>query len=134
LPHVQMEHGVDPKAFLLEGLGDISDVELFHNNLIVAIYRRPEKTAGGIILTDKHRDEDVYQGKIGMVVKLGPNAFKGDDAWNWPDIKEGDWVVFRPSDGWSMSIRGKGKTDPVLCRRLKDTSIEGRIPNPDMIW
>ena len=61
-------------------------------------------------------------------------VFVRHGSWSMPDIKVGDWVFFRASDGWNMSIRGDGQKEPVQCRRLKDTSIEGRIPHPDMIW
>jgi len=135
LPHILMDHSaVDPREELFERLGDISDIELFHNNVVVAIYKRPEKTKSGIILTSSHLEEDVYQGKCGLVVKMGPSAFQSDGNWSMPDIKVGDWVFFRASDGWNMSIRGNDKKEAVQCRRLKDTSIEGRITHPDMIW
>lgn len=135
MPHVLMNHAVDPKTDIMDRLGDISDIELFHNNVIVAIYQRPNKTAGGILLTDKHLEEDYLQGKVGLVIRVGPQSFKDDSgSWTWSDIKVGDWVFFRASDGWSMSVRAKDKSEPIKCRRLKDTSIEGKISDPDLIW
>ena len=134
MPHVIMEHDTDPKTKILEELGDISDVEVFHNSVIVAIYQRPERTRGGLILTEQHRGEDAYQGKTCLVVKVGPRAFQSDDAWVWDNIGVGDWVYIRASNGWNLSLRGKDKTKPVLCRMVKDTSIEGKVSDPDMIW
>ena len=127
---VAMDHKVDPKKDLLDKIGDISKFEIFNNQILVAVYIRPEKTKGGIYLTDNNRAEDKYQGKVGLVLKMGPSAFV-DDTQNWfKDITVGqdDWIVFRPSDGWSVEING------VLCRILDDTSVRGKVDRPDRVW
>jgi len=72
MPYRRMNHSVDPKKVILDEMGDISKVELFNNQVLVAIYMRPEKTASGILLPGQTRDEDKYQGKAGLVIKLGP--------------------------------------------------------------
>jgi len=125
-----MKHAVDPREAILKEVGDLSSVEIFNNQILVAIYIRPEKTSGGIILANQTRDEDKWQGKMGLVLKKGPSAFI-DESQNWfngIDVAVGDWVFFRPSDGWGLEVNG------VLCRLLDDTVIRGRTPNPDMIW
>jgi len=43
-------------------------------------------------------------------------------------MKVGDWVFYRASDGWSITI------DNILCRVMDDTAIRGRIPHPDTVW
>lgn len=129
MPHMPMYHEVDPKQALLDALGDISEYNVFHNEIIVAVYIRPTKTKSGIILTDQHVDEDRYQSKVGLVVKLGPAAFAPSGEWQWDTkVEIGDWVVFRPSDGWNQTING------VLCRALNDVNVRGSIPHPDMVW
>jgi co-chaperonin GroES (HSP10) len=130
MPYVRMTHDVDPKKVILDELGDISDVELYHNQVLVAIYIRPEKTKSGLYLSSQTRDEDKYQGKVGLVVKTGPQAFK-DDTGKWfkdVAISPHDWVYFRPSDGWQVTLHG------VLCRIIDDTDIRGRLPAPDAVW
>lgn len=125
-----MKHTVDPREAILKEVGDLSSVEIFNNQILVAIYIRPEKTSGGIILANQTRDEDKWQGKMGLVLKKGPSAFI-DESQNWfngIDVAVGDWVFFRPSDGWGLEVNG------VLCRLLDDTVIRGRTPSPDMIW
>lgn len=126
----KMFHVVDPKKELRDAINKgLEGFELFNNQVLVAIYVRPEKTASGIILTDKYRDEDKFQGKVGLVVKKGPLAFTGDDDW-FRDIEVNidDWVLFRPSDGWQVNVDG------VPCRVLNDISVKGKIPNPDLVW
>ena len=130
MPPMLMTHETDPKQTLLDEIGDISEFQVFHNDVIVAVYLRPEKTASGIYLTDRHRDEDRFQSKVGLVVKMGPDAFEDDTGtwFNGVKVKVGDWVWFRPSDGFNLTL------SKVLCRALKDTSIRGTVPFPDMIW
>lgn len=127
---IAMDHSVDPKKELLNNLGDLSAFEIFNNQVLVAVYIRPDKTKGGIYLTDKARDEDRYQGKVGLVIAMGPTAFV-DDSQSWfkgVSIDLHDWVVFRPSDGWSLEFNG------VLCRILDDTVIRGKIDRPDRVF
>lgn len=38
-----MQHDVDPKDDLLKKLGNVKDIEIFHNQLLCAVYIRPEK-------------------------------------------------------------------------------------------
>ena len=125
-----MDHALDPKKELISVLGDTSNVEIFNNQILVAIYIRPEKTVGGIILTNTIRDEDKWQGKVGLVIKKGPSAFV-DDNKNWFNgitLDVNDWVIFRPSDGWGLTING------IMCRLLEDTVIRGRVSHPDQVF
>ena len=71
-----MKHTVDPREAILKEVGDLSSVEIFNNQILVAIYIRPEKTSGGIILANQTRDEDKWQGKMGLVLKKGPSAWE----------------------------------------------------------
>ena len=125
-----MQHDVDPKKKLREEVGDLKKVEIFNNQVLVGVYIRPQKTKSGIYLTERTTDEDKYQGKIGLVLKKGDSAFVDPDN-QWfanVNINEGDWVLFRPSDGWSVTING------VLCRILDDHAIRGRVDQPDRAW
>lgn len=130
MPFMIMDHAVDPKQKLLDDLGDISNVEIFNNQILVAVYIRPAKTKSGIYLSEQSRDEDKMQGKVGLVVKKGPSAFV-DDANEWfkdVSVEVNDWVVFRPSDGWGITVNN------VLCRMIDDTAIRGKVDAPDRVW
>ena len=129
MPHMPMSHDEDPKQNLLDQLGDISQVELFHNQVLLAVYLRPEKTKSGLILTANHLDEDKYQSKVGLLVKRGPLAFEQDGNWfTGMTFQDHEWLIFRPSDGWSITVNG------VLCRIFDDISIKGRAPHPDSVY
>ena len=130
MPQMAMKHDVDPKKDLLTTLGDTSGVDVFNNSVLVAIYVRPSRTKSGIYLTDSYTSEDRIQGKAGLVVKKGPRAFV-DERGEWfadADINEGDWVIFRPSDGWAINVNG------VACRLIDDTAIRGKVDQPDRVW
>ena len=129
MPQMPMLHEQDPKQTILDALGDISNVELFHNQVLLATYLRPTKTKSGLILTDSHVDEDKYQSKVGLLIKMGPLAFEQDGNWfNGMEFHEHDWLIFRPSEGWSITVNN------VLCRIFDDVNIKGRIQDPDSVY
>ena len=130
MPPRMMEHDVDPKVVLKEQIGNIDSFDIYNNQILIAVYVRPEKTKSGIFLPDAHRAEDQFQSKVGLVLKKGPAAFEGDDSLWFKDMKIelDDWIVFRPSEGWAITVNG------VLCRMLDDTSVRGKIDAPDKIW
>ena len=130
MSNIAMLHEKDPKEVLLEQVGDLSKIEVFNMQVLVAVYIRPEKTKSGLYLSDKARDEDRYQSKVGLIIKKGPTAFVDKDGewFSGLEIKEGDWIVFRPSDGWNITVNG------TLCRMLDDMSVRARIEHPDQVW
>jgi len=133
----------DPKQALLDGVGDTSLYEPFHALILVATYVAPPKMMKGpngeniqFHLTDRTRQEDRYQGKIGLVLSVGPRAFV-DDAVNkfgGVTVKAGDWVVYRASDGFEMFFVDKNGRDGTPCRLLEDVNIKGRVSDPACIY
>ena len=138
MPSAAMLHEIEPRALIQDKVGDLKNVEIFGNDVLIAIYKRPEKTKSGIILSEKYRDEDIYQGKVGLILKIGPVAFVDELGCTFRDIRVGDWVVFRPSDGWQVTLNTlKGnisKENTVDCRILSDVSIRMRVLHPDSIY
>ena len=130
MPFMRMHHVEDPKETILNELGDVSGIQLFNNQVMVATYVRPDVTSGGIMLPGATRDEDKYQGKVGLVIKKGGQAFV-DTKSVWFDgveVNVGDWIYFRPAEGWSLVVHG------VPCRILDDVDVRGVLPAPDVIW
>lgn len=120
----------DLAAKILENIGDLEGIKLIGNSVLVGIYVRPEKTAGGLYITDTTRQEDEYQGKVGLVLKVGPRAY--DREWqklygeNVPKV--GDWITFKVYDTWMTKING------TLCRMLKDTETRAIVDHPEMVY
>ena len=75
MPQREMDHANDPRQALKEQIGNIDDIEIFNNQILVAVYIRPEKTKSGIYLPDNNRAEDQYQSKIGLELKKDSTAF-----------------------------------------------------------
>lgn len=129
MPAMAMWHETDPKECILSALGDLSGFELTKNQVLIGVYERPSKTKSGLHLADITRDEDKFQGKVGMIVKLGPDAFVDDEKWTFSlKLSVGNWVFIRASEGFALTINGK------LCRIADDVDVRGRISHPDMVW
>jgi co-chaperonin GroES (HSP10) len=121
----------DQKAELMAAVGDLSNVELLNNKVLVGIYIEPETTKGGIILSAGRVKESVWQGTVGLVLKKGNTAFKDEPEtgthFHGQDVEVGDWVVFRPGDARRVQIKG------VDCRLVEDTLIDMVISSPEVI-
>jgi co-chaperonin GroES (HSP10) len=130
---IRMQHDKDPREEILERTKTyIENIHLTGAQVLLGIYRRPTKTAGGIELPDSYRDEDIYQGKAGLILKIGPVPIDKDDddffGGRFPKV--GDWVVYRPSDGFPMDFGDKQK-----CRILQDRrQIKMIVNEPDLIF
>lgn len=130
MPQRLMVHETDPVLELMGKIGDLKGIDVFHNQVLAAVYQRPAKTASGIYLPDQHLGEDAFQSKVALIVKTGADAFN-DPTGKWfrdVDLKVGDWIFFRASDGWNITVNN------VLCRMLDDTVIRGKVTHPDQVW
>jgi hypothetical protein len=127
----------DPKAALLERAGPLTDYRIFHNNVLVATYI-PSEMIGSIIRPDRNLAESRWQGKVGLVLKCGPLAFKDDSLARFGGItiNVGDWVIYRPSDGTELFIKDhKGAlNDGLPCRIIEDTLLKGDTADPSLIY
>ena len=148
-------------------LGDISQEEVFGRQVLCAVYvrpnhqqvKRPDGTVGRMCITTKAQEEDIWQGKVMLVLKMAPGAFKGEadylsDMFGTSDPaklpKVGDWLFAQPSSGVAMSIEGEGAARPQdvdyrgeptdkfewdgwRCRILSDDLFFGRMSAPHVI-
>ena len=128
----------DTKDFVDRVLGDIDDIEVEHNWVLVVKHIR-QVVARGVIAAPASEIEDRWQGKVGLILKKGPAAFQDDKdqrinfhGFN-PDI--GDWVIFRNSDGWDVDLgHRKGRIAYLSCRFIQDAFIVGRTKYPGRIY
>ena len=131
---VQMKHTVDPKKEIWDDVKPyLDDVEPIGTEVLLAVYLRPERTAGGIIvdLGDKGmKAEDRYQGKVGLVLKMGPVAFTEDDRHHWggriPQV--GDWLAVSVGDTWSCELGNR------RCRIVEDIHCKLILQRPDIVY
>lgn len=120
----------DPKKAILDHVGDLSGVEVLSNAILIAIYVRPEKTAGGIYRPGSNIQEDLWQGKAGLILKLGNEAFKDTDQnkFNGYTLKVGDWVAFRINDSWMLHVKN------TPCRLVQDINIKLKLTDPSVVF
>lgn len=126
---MEIAQASDPKQAIIDLVGDLSNVQLFSGRVLVGIYVAPEKTSGGIIRPNANVKEDIWQGSVGLVLKLGHLAFKDDEQnkFHGQSVKPGDWVVFRPGDAKRTQING------VDCRIVEDVNIDMVISRPELV-
>jgi hypothetical protein len=142
---VLVVHDTDPADAIRDEVGSFCDgLTMLGADVFIVMYERvgnrESKTAGGIILVNKEggtSSEDKFQGKVGLVMKMGPIAFKEDDFHQWGGIapKVGDWVIVNVSQTFSFDIPVYGpdedrKLSPKSARRartVQDIYIKGIV-------
>lgn len=142
----------DQRQSIFEALGDsLDNLVLTGNDVIIAVYIEKEVNKGGIIMPDERLKESLYQSKVGLVVRAGPDAFRFRGSFPWvsprPDEidatgklkksynmrakkhtpKVGDWVVHFPTDSKLFGLRG------VPCRYSLDSTVKMITTAPDEI-
>jgi len=130
-------HDRDPREDIREDVGAVTDtIDPLGAGVLIVMYERGKgkgeaKTAGGIILANKTLDEDKYQGKAGLVMKLGPIAFTDDASHQWGDRvpRVGDWVMVNVGDSFAFDLPG----DRRACI-VEDVNVKAILRHPDMVW
>lgn len=147
----------DAKAHILQAVGDYSKMQLFGRQVLAAVFCRPVVTPGGIMLPEKDQKEDWWQGKVVLILKTGPGAFKGDESFHNETYGEGidapavgDWMFANANAGIQVSLRFEGASRPQgldkngnpmdlfvgdgwPCRIFDDTHFYGRIEAPHVV-
>lgn len=70
-----------------------------------------ELTKGGIIIpgvvASREHDDDKFRKLVGLVIKLGPDAYKDSVRFpSGPYCKVGDWIKFPRASGYTFSHKG----------------------------
>jgi co-chaperonin GroES (HSP10) len=96
--------------------------------ILILPYRPPKTTKGGILFSDKTRDEAQIQTVAGYVLKTGPLAYADKKKFpEGPWCQEKQWVIFARYAGSRFKIEG-GEV-----RILNDDEILATIKNPEDI-
>lgn len=124
-----VSQAINPKAEMTKKVGNLDQIDVMYNMVLVATYIRPSKTKGGIIRPDQNVEEDVWQGKVGLVLKCGPDAFQDDNdmTFNGQKAEVGEWVVFKVGDAWQLIV------GDWPCRLVRDSSIRMKLANPTAV-
>lgn len=139
---MKMTHTVDPAKAIHDQLGGVHEqFNVIGVDVMIAIYQRPETTAGSIVLPGRSLGEDEYQGKVGLILKVGPMVNPGNDELvEWFGGKDklprpGQWAVVRVGDTYPFDLHyGIGSKDKMPCRLVEAKLIRGIVKEPDTIW
>ena len=126
----------DQRAKIFELVGDLNQIEIFDDLVLLAAYIEPEKI-GSIITTNKRKDESIYQGTVGLLLKKGPTAFQYRGQYKWegrvPEV--GEWLLHRASDAWRTQVNAQGRPDHgVECRLISSSLIKGAVAEPTYVY
>lgn len=128
---IAVTHEEDPKKVIWAKLGKAIDhLAPTAGDVVIAVYERPEKTAGKIIIpeTASRRAEDAFQGVVGMIVKIGPDFARHKRSLAMdPMPKIGDWVMFKTVDCIAFVL------DKSPMRLLQGDMIRMVLSDPDSI-
>lgn len=120
-------------------LGDLEDIEVLFNDVLVAKYIRG-KVSEHLEASPLTQREDQWTGVCGLVLKMGPTAFVSDRHTEFPvkkwkrPIEPGDWVLYRSSDGWDKDIQMVGEYTAAQCRFIQDAHIRARVKFPGRLF
>lgn len=129
--HKSKEYETNPHQAIIDFCSPFLDeIKLAPSKILVATYRRPEKSAGGIIMANSNLDEDKWQGVSALVLKLGASAFKDDASVTFAgfEAKQFEWVTFRTAVGVAREFNG------LHCRIVEDKMIDAVINDPTLVW
>ncbi len=113
---LELARAEDPKQALIDAV-NVSDIELFGDNLLVGTYIRSERTKGGILRPESNVREDEFQGNVGLVLKAGVGL---EDLLH-------QWVIFGYNDGL------KYRYDDVAVRIIAVDRIRGTVQDPSKV-
>lgn len=102
---------------------------------IALLIPRGEKTvgeSGKILAPDEWRESQVLKANCGLVLALGPDAYKGKDAYGaerfpdgpWCDV--GDWVAFQRYETTAALMGYRGETIAIIPDDKIDGVVDGR--------
>lgn len=119
----------DKVVAIKKKVGDLSGIDVMYNMVLLAAFVRPNKTKGGLYRPQSNVEEDIWQGKVGLVMKHGPDAFQDDEtmSFNGQKAELDEWVVFKVGDAWQLTI------NDWPCRLVRDSAIRMKTDNPSTI-
>lgn len=130
LKALEIAESGDPREEILADLRPYLDgLRIGGPFILVGVYDRGGKqTKTGLYLPQQ--TEDRYQGKTGLVLKLGEGIRDGINGWDFfdPKIAVGDWVIFNVLTATPFLV---GKR---TCRLVQYSYVMGVVDRPDAVY
>lgn len=130
----------DPRRLIEESVGwAVETIEPLGAEILLVMYERGKqrgevKTTGGIIVPEMKTGalaEDKYQGKAGLLMRMGPLAFTEDGSHRWGGRtpRPGDWVLVNINDTFAFDLPGDRR-----ARIVEDVNVRAILQRPDVVW
>lgn len=127
-------HDTDPREVTLARVeSNLDGCAIGGADILIAVYEHPDQIVvgmGGKVLHVPKSNEDKFQGKVGLILQMGPLCYserRRTNGWFPVDPKVGDWVIFDINMSWQFAAA------KAMCRLVEDTNIRAVIPHPDAV-
>jgi co-chaperonin GroES (HSP10) len=123
--------GIDLNNFCKETMiKRFENVHVTGINVLILIYKMPVVTVTnkGVYLPPTAVKTDLeYNSMVGMVLKAGSDAYKGEQFPSGPYAKVGDWVIFPRGS----SLQAKYEDEPIIM--VEDFKIKLIVEDPSKV-
>ena len=123
--------GIDLNNFCKETMiKRFENVQVTGINVLILIYKMPVVTVTnkGVYLPPTAVKTDLeYNSMVGMVLKAGSDAYKGEQFPSGPYAKVGDWVIFPRGS----SLQAKYEDEPIIM--VEDFKIKLIVEDPSKV-
>ena len=123
--------GIDLNNFCKETMiKRFENVHVTGINVLILIYKMPVVTITnkGVYLPPTAVKTDLeYNSMVGMILKAGADAYKGDQFPSGPYAKVGDWVIFPRGS----SLQAKYEDEPIIM--VEDFKIKLIVEDPSKV-
>jgi hypothetical protein len=113
---------------------DVDPLQLPFGPQVMVQLRTPRrKSAGGIEFSAETRDAERWNTQIGLVLAVGPVAFKRRDSLEpWPEgawCRPGDFirVPLHGGDKWEIPVPRRGADENAMFAFFRDLDLLGRV-------
>jgi co-chaperonin GroES (HSP10) len=123
--------GIDLHDFCKETMiKRFENVQVTGINVLILIYKMPVVTVTnkGVYLPPTAVKTDLeYNSMVGMILKVGADAYKGEQFPSGPYAKVGDWVIFPRGS----SLQAKYEDEPIIM--VEDFKIKLIVEDPSKV-
>lgn len=105
-------------------------------HVLAVQYIRPQKSSGGIIFADKSKSEDKWQGRVGLVLALGPDAYSDTAKFpSGPWCKPGDFIVWPAVEAATSRIEygQRGASERAVLVMIPDDRVLLTGVDPEIV-
>nr|ASN63203.1 co-chaperonin GroES [uncultured virus] len=96
-------------------------------SVLIAIPKPEDTYESGLAKAHETKRVETILSSIGLVIDMGPQAYKDERFGGEPWCKVEDYVMFRPNSGTRFLI------DDQEYRLLNDDSVEAVVPDPSAV-